>query len=156
MNGHRKFTTCILVLFTALALSACASHGVHGQAPFVQLNSLKLLEHTLALDLGVRNVNSEPFSIAHIDFSILVRDTPLAVYNAASRASLMANGSENLRFELAASPEGSALLRALQRGELASLEYALVGVFQLTENAELKFKHKGHLYPVPGRPGQFR
>lgn len=156
MNGHRKFTTCILFSLTALVLFACASPGVHGQAPFVQLNSLRLLEHTLTLDLGVRNVNSEPFSIAHIEFSILVRDTPLAVYNAASRASLMANGSENLRFELTASPEGSALLTALQRGELGSLEYALEGVFQLTENAEMKFKHKGHLYPVPGRPGQFR
>ena len=156
MNGYRKISTCILILLTALALSACASSGVRGQAPFVQVNSLSLLEHTLTLDLGVRNVNSEPFSIEHIEFSILVRDSPLALYNAASDASLIANGSENLRFVLAPSPEGSALLTALQRGELGSLEYALEGVFRLGENAEMKFQHEGHFYRVPGRPGHFR
>ncbi len=156
MNGQRKISTCILVLLTALALSACASRGVRGQAPFVHVNSLSLLEHTLTLDLGVRNVNSEPFSIEHIEFSILVRDTPLTVYNAASDASLIANGSENLRFELAPSPEGSALLNALQRGEFGSLEYALEGVFRLSENAVMEFQHNGHFYRVPGRPGQFR
>ena len=156
MNDHWKITIGILVLLTALALSACASRGARGQAPFVQVNSLSVLEHTLTLDLGVRNVNSEPFSIEHIEFSIMVRDTGLAVYNAASRANLIANGSETLRFELAANPAGLALLTALQHGELDSLEYALEGVFQLTENAEMKFQHKGHLYQVPGRPGQFR
>ncbi len=156
MNRRQNIPGCILVLLTALVLSACASRGVHGQAPFVQVNGLRLHQHTLTLDLGVRNVNSEPFSISHIEFSILVRDTSLAVYNAASRASLIANGSENLRFDLTASPEGTALLTELQRGELESLNYELEGMFRVTDNAEMKFRHKGHLYPVPGRPGQFR
>ena len=156
MRDNWKIITGILVLFAALALSACAKSGVRGQAPFVQINSLGLFEHTLTLDLGVRNVNSEPFSIEHIEFSIMVRDTGLAVYNAASNANLIANGSENLRFELAASPEGLALLTALQHGEIGSLEYELEGVFQLTENAKMKFRHTGHLFRVPGRPGQFR
>jgi len=151
-------TVKILMLNTLLVFvfSSCASHGIRGQAPFVQINSLKLQDQTVNLDLGVRNVNSEPLFIEHIEFSISLDDTNLAIYKASSNANVSANGIENLRFELAASSEGVDLLSDLENGHRPNLEYSLQGIFMVGEKAELKVMSKGHIYPVPGRPGQFR
>ena len=149
------FAIFLAFAFTTL-LSACASHGVRGQAPFVQVNGLKLDAQTVSLDLGIRNVNSEPIYIQHIEFSIKLNDINLAVYDVTSQANVIANGTENLRFELSASPDGVALLNDLQGGKLANLEYKFDGVFLVTENAKMPVKRRGRIFPVPGRPGQFR
>ena len=139
-----------------LLLSSCASHGVRGKSPFVQVNGLKLEDQSLSLDLGVRNVNSEAIFIEHIEFSISLDDTSLAIYKATSRANVSANGTENLRFELTPSMAGVELLNGLQNGDRPNLEYSLEGVLLVGENEEMKVKRKGHIYPVPGRPGHFR
>lgn len=140
----------------ALALGACVSAGVRGHAPFATINALKLDGLAVELDLGLRNPNSAPLLIRHIEFSIRVEDTSLAVYKAASQASVLANGVENLRFQLHATPEGAALLSGLERGERASLAFTLKGVMTTEDKMELKLDREGYLYPVPGRPGQFR
>jgi len=48
------------------------------------------------------------------------------------------------------------LLVSLKDGEVPSLPFRLEGRVHTEESGNLRFKHKGHLYPVPGRPGQFR
>ena len=111
---------------------------------------------SLTLDLGVRNVNSEVILIRHTEFSVSLDETELAIYNAASNASIIANGTENVRFELAASPDGIALLHQLEQGELNDLEYSFEGVIELVDGGQLTMKRKGHIFPVPGRPGSFR
>ena len=156
MNAYRKIFALFFSLLCVSLLLSCASHGVRGQPPFVQINSLKLQGQTLALDLGLRNVNSEAIFVEHIEFSMLLDDVNLAIYNAASQASIIANGTENLRFELAASPEGITLLNDLEQGNLANIEYTLDGVLVVSDSARMKVKQEGHIYPVPGRPGQFR
>lgn len=156
MNSYRKLIAILPGLLCISLLVSCASHGVRGQPPFVQVNSMKLQGQTLALDLGLRNVNSEAINVKHIEFSITLDDVNLAIYNAASQASIIANGTENLRFELAASPEGAALLNDLEQGKRTNLEYSLDGVLLVNDDARMKVEQKGHIYPVPGRPGQFR
>ena len=156
MNSSRKFFSFLFSLLCVSLLASCASHGIRGQPPFVQINSLKLQGQTLALDLGLRNVNSEAIFVEHIEFSMLLDDVNLAIYNAASQASIIANGTENLRFELAASSEGITLLNDLEQGKLANLEYTLDGVLVVSDSTRMKVKQEGHIYPVPGRPGQFR
>jgi LEA14-like dessication related protein len=156
MMKYRKICACLLLTAGVLLLAACASRGIRGQSPFVQVNGLILTEQSLSLDLGLRNVNSEPILIEHIEFSILLDNTSLAIYNAASQASIIANGTENLRFELAVSNEGAALLNELEQGNRSNLEYSFDGVLIANENANMKVMQKGHIYPVPGRPGHFR
>ncbi len=51
---------------------------------------------------------------------------------------------------------GVELLNGLQNGDHPNLEYSLEGVLLVGENEEMKVKRKGHIYPVPGRPGHFR
>jgi len=140
----------------ALLLAACAGPGIRGEPPFVQVNGLRLAERDLTLDLGLRNVNAEPLQIEHIEFSVTLEETSLARYNAASRASVIANGRENLRFELAASEEGAALLGELESGSRSDLRYRLEGVVTASESKPMRVQREGRLYPVPGRPGQFR
>jgi len=40
--------------------------------------------------------------------------------------------------------------------EVPNLPFRLEGRVHTEEDKFLQFKHKGHLYPVPGKPGQFR
>jgi LEA14-like dessication related protein len=146
----------LLILLIGVLLSACASPGVRGEPPFIQINGLRLVDDLVNLDLGIRNVNAEPMMIEHIEFEFTVENEELAIYKAASSASVSSNGMENLRFELAASPGGLKLLNDLQNGDHPNLEYAIEGVLQVFEDSELKVRREGRLYPVPGRPGQFR
>jgi LEA14-like dessication related protein len=156
MNPNRKITAWILATLCGLLLASCSSRAIRGESPFVQVNGMKLQEQNLTLDLGLRNVNSEAIFIEHIEFSVTLDETSLAVYNAASQASVTANGTENIRFELAATPGGIDLLNELERGDHSNLEYTLEGVLQDNEGHQMKVRRRGHIYPVPGRPGHFR
>jgi LEA14-like dessication related protein len=146
----------LLLMIVALILGSCASKGVRDQSPFIQVNSLKMMDETISLDLGIRNVNIETLLIGQIEFSISLNETSLAVYKAASQASVPANGIENLHFELNPSVDGVALLNELQNDERPNLEYSIEGVLFVNEGDEMKVLRKGHIYRVPGRPGQFR
>ena len=153
-NKHIAHT--LLALSLAMMLASCASRGIRGQAPFVQINSLRLQEDLLSVDLGVRNVNTEALYLEQIEFAISLDETSLAIYKAASQASISANGTENFRFVLSPSPKGIELLNSLQSGDIPSLEYSLEGMMLVQEEAELKVRHKGRIFPVPGRSGHFR
>ena len=85
-----------------------------------------------------------------------VGSTSVAVYNAASGVTISASGTENLRFSLATNAESLALLAGLESGETASLAFLLEGEITTSEEAKFKIRREGFLYPVPGRPGQFR
>ena len=137
-------------------ISSCASTGIRGPPPFVQVNSLKLQDQLVSLNLGVRNVNSEAILIEHVEFSISLNETSLGVYKASSQENVVASGTENLSFEFSASPAGIDLLNELQSGSRPNLEYLLEGVLLVTDSGEMNVKREGHIYPVPGRPGQFR
>ena len=148
--------TAILYSLLGLMISSCASQGIRGQPPFVQVNSLKLQDQLVSLNLGVRNVNSEAILIEHVEFSISLNETSLGVYKASSQENVVASGTENLSFEFSASPAGIDLLNELQSGSRPNLEYLLEGVLLVTDDGEMNVKREGHIYPVPGRPGQFR
>ncbi|NND44061.1 MAG: LEA type 2 family protein [Xanthomonadales bacterium] len=140
----------------ALALGACVSAGLRGHAPFTEINALRLDGTSLELDLGLRNPNSVPILISNIRFTVDLEETRLVAYDSPSEASVLANGVENLRFQVTASPEGAALLRELEAGNRASLAYRLEGTIVASEDETMKLDRRGRLYPVPGRPGQFR
>lgn len=155
-GARRWIAARLLLACLALCLGACASAGLRGHAPFTDINALRLDGRALELDLGLRNPNTVPIQIEHIRFSVRLEDTRLTEYQAPSNASVLANGVENLRFQLTATEDGAALLNDLQSGQRASLAYTLEGLITAAEKTELKLDRQGRLYPVPGRPGQFR
>lgn len=137
-------------------LTACGAKAVRGESPFLKINALRLDQDTVHVDLGLRNINDEPLEIDNIDFVLTSRDTVIADFNAPRRASVIANGSETLRFDLPASRAGAGLLNGLQDGDIESLPYLVEGSIRTVEGKNLDLKGRGHIYPVPGRPGQFR
>lgn len=147
---------CTLIMLALPVLNGCSSHAVRGIPPFVQINGLAVEPQGLTLDLGVRNANSLLLEIQRIEFSLALNEADIASYDAASKVTISANGTENLRFSLPADSTGSRLLSELESGDRQSLEYTLEGLFTVVEDGDMKFRRKGHIYPVPGRPGQFR
>lgn len=147
-------TLCMALLL--LALSACASGGLRGHAPFVEISSMRLSGQQLELFMGLRNPNAEPILMEHIEFSVQLEDTSLAVYKGASAVSILAHGTEILRFQLTASPQGSTLLGELEASHRGSLAYTLQGEIRASEKITMPLERNGRLYAVPGRPGQFR
>ena len=152
----RILAFALLAGISLMMLAACGSNMVRGQPPFVQINALKLNGETVTLDLGVRNVNDVMLDIEHIGFALKLRESELASLDTPRQTSVTANGSEAIQFEVVANPAGRDLLVALQNGEINSLPYSLEGTIRAAEEKHLKFSGEGHLYPVPGRPGQFR
>ena len=67
-----------------------------------------------------------------------------------------ANSSERVTDR--SQPDDSALdpLRSLESGDTDSLPFSLEGRVHTLDDGYLRFEQKGHLYRVPGRPGQFR
>jgi LEA14-like dessication related protein len=155
--GAWKDVVPLVVVAVMLAvLTGCGAKIIHGEAPFVKINALLLDAGTVQLDLGLRNINDVPLQIENIDFRISLEDSELAGYSGARAASVIANGRETLRFELPASAAGADLLMRLERDDLGGLPYTLEGTLMVSGEKEMSFEGKGHLYPVPGRPGQFR
>ncbi|NNL94182.1 MAG: hypothetical protein HKO64_01035 [Xanthomonadales bacterium] len=146
----------VALLVMALLLSACAGKGLRGHEPFVTLNNLSLEGQEIELDLGLRNVNALPIKLAQIEFSLNVNETPLAVYSAASQASISANGTENLRFRIPSTEDGRAALESLDQGQINNISYLLEGEITDQEGIKMNLFRDGYLYRVPGRPGRFR
>lgn len=146
----------LFLLACTLVLFSCASPGIRGKAPFVKLNGISMDGSLIQVDLGVRNVNTEAMLLQQIEFSLSLDETTLAIYKAPSRAGISANGTENFRFELNPSQEGLALLSELEEGERPNLSYTLDGMLLVQEEEELVIRGMGRIFPVPGRPGQFR
>ena len=145
-----------LLFAAALLTAACGNRLVRGESPFVTVDSVSAAGTALELRLRVRNVNEVPIDVRRVRFVLKLEETPLARFEGPSRASVIANGVETLSFELTASDAGRGMLESLTAGGVANLRYDLEGEIQAVEGEILDFTGEGRIYPVPGRPGQFR
>lgn len=143
-------STCLLFL------SACGSGLVRGEPPFASVHSLEVDGSVLLVRLGLRNVNGVELDITSARFSITLELTQLIRFDETRQVTVVANGTETLRFEGPASEAGLELLKTLESGASPNLAYQLEGSITTVTDGVLKFKAESRLYPVPGRPGQFR
>jgi LEA14-like dessication related protein len=156
---HNKPRMMRLLLIAALllaALSACSSSGVKGEAPFVQVLAWQLQDTTLQVSLRLRNVNDEQLDVEGLAFTVWLDGTELANYQGRHDTVVPATGAETLELSLAPSATGLELLAGLQAGDPPNLPYSIDGTVRSGSLGELGFSRAGRLYPVPGRPGQFR
>ncbi len=148
-----------LVLCLALAtawLGACSSGGVRGEAPFAQVTGWRIDGHDLQASLRLRNVNSETLVVDELYVNIELDGTLLAQHQARQRFEIAANGFETVELAMTASDAGVAALQRLQAGETGSLRTAITGHVTSPDEGRLEFRRDGHIYTVPGRPGEFR
>jgi hypothetical protein len=145
-----------LSLLLVLALSACGPRLIRGEPPYVIVRGLDSTGQKLALRLRVQNINGVTMELTRVRFSIDIAGEQLARHDAPSSTSIIANGTETLRFELDATESGRALLASLEEREVPNLEYRIEGELETVDEGTLRFAGDGRIYPVPGRPGQFR
>jgi len=90
------------------------------------------------------------------DFTIRVRNDELLRHAGAIKLDIDPNATEELRVEKEPGAFSRNLLDALASGQQTSLPFLLEGRVHTRTDGDLSFRHDGHLYTVPGRPGQFR
>ncbi len=143
---------CLLAL-----LVACGGASViRGEPPQVTINTLARTTAGLTLQLRFRNINQEPLEIRQVGFTFSLDDHPMKHDEAGMQLYLHASTWEVNSFTLPLAADLATRLRAVETGELASLRYEFEGAITDQQGKTLAFSFDGHLYPVPGRPGQFR
>ena len=145
-----------LLVIVTLSVTACGDHLIRGVSPVVRINELSHDGKNLTLQLSLRNRNGVEMEVQQLDFVLNVEDEKLFSYKGPAETKVAANGTETWKVELPESESTQAKLNSLESGEIKSLPYSFSGMVTSLEAGDLKFEHEGYLYPVPGRPGQFR
>jgi LEA14-like dessication related protein len=149
------FLLATLVLVACL-LQACGPQVIKGRPPFVGLSSLELVEDRLSAVFDISNQNGVPMTIDRIQVTVRVNEVELAGEDRELRLAIDANSTEEVRVEELPDSFTRDLLASLEGGEVNSIPFDLNGRVTTVEDGVLRFEYRGHLYPVPGRPGQFR
>ena len=144
------------LILVGLLCASCGPNQVKGEPPFVSICSLSLQSDKLLASIIVRNINDLVMDIDSADFTIRVRNTELLRHNGPIVLDIDPNATEEMLVEKAPGAFSRDLLDALAGGKEASLPFLLEGRVHTRTDGNLEFRHEGHLYTVPGRPGQFR
>lgn len=145
-----------LLLVSACILAACGSRQVRNQPPLAQITSWTVAGEELRVELHLRNVNEEPLPLFGVQLSLRLGEVQLASHWQTLDESVAASGFESIPLSMTATGEGLREFQALQEGAKRSLPYTLEGYVLTSSDRELRFLREGHIYTVPGRPGQFR
>lgn len=153
---YMKTRFCLQLLVLALCCSCGGSNQVKGESPFIRISSMNILENVLTTEFDIHNINDVKMEIDAIDIKILRENVELAHYNSALELTVDPNTTEEV--SLRGTPKGNAiqLLNDLESGRTSSLPFMLEGRVHTQSDGYLPFKNEGHLYRVPGKPGQFR
>jgi hypothetical protein len=140
-----------------MLLPACGGTSlIKGEPPRVSISSVSRTSAGLSLQLRFRNINQEPLVISQVAFTFTLDDHPFRVSRTAMPLSIDASTSEVNAFTLTLPANIDSRLTALESGEVASLQHELEGEVIDQDGDNMDFRFEGHLYAVPGRPGQFR
>ena len=150
---------CALLLFLAVSMAVTTSCGpniIKGRPPFISISSMSLIDERLSAEFDIRNQNGVPMTISMIDIAVTVNEVELTRENRAFDLQIGANSAEEVSVEELPDEFTRELLESLSNKEVKSLPFDLKGRVRTVEDGFLAFSHKGHLYPVPGKPGYFR
>lgn len=155
---HRNVRKLVpgLLLISALALAACGSDLVRGEAPFVSVSSVSQRGGSVAFAFNLRNINDVPLDVDALAITVRSREATLLQRSGPYSLSVDPNTTEEIVFEHPARGATAELLGSLQSGAINSLPFSLDGRVHTAADGDLAFRHQGYLFRVPGRPGQFR
>lgn len=145
----------LIVLLLLLSI-ACGAKVIRGVSPMVRMNELSHQDNNIEVKLSIRNLNGVALDIQSIDFSLSIDAGEVFTYSGPVDTNITANGTETWSVKIEESESGRELLNTLQNGDVKSLPYSLKGKIISAKDGNLRFKHEGHIYPLPGRPGYFR
>jgi hypothetical protein len=151
-----KYRSLVLLSVLILSCSACGPQIISGRPPFISISELSLEGERLSANFNISNHNGEVMDIDGIEIKVQVEEAELTRYNEDFKLTISANSTETVEVEQLPDDFTRDLLTSLESGDVASLPFRLEGRVHTVADGFLQFRHKGHLYPVPGRPGQFR
>ncbi|MGK2927310.1 MAG: hypothetical protein ACSLE2_16965 [Lysobacterales bacterium] len=140
----------------ALGCASCGPQVIEGRPPFIGIAGMSLQNDVLATDFRIANQNGVEMNIQAVEITVTVDGATFTREQGERQLAIGANSSEELRVERPADDATRRLLGSLERREVSSLTFELAGRVRTQEDGYLRFEHKGHFYPVPGRPGYFR
>ena len=151
-----RIAAILLLTLTMLAGVGCGPKLIKGRPPFVSISDMRLSEDTLKTEFDITNQNGVPMTIESMDITVMINTTELARFSSRETLEMTANGTEEV--EVSDSPDDFTrnLLASLDDGRLKSLSFDLNATAMTLEDGRLVSEHTGYLYPVPGRPGQYR
>lgn len=152
----RSRLIAVVALLFAATCASCGPQVIEGRPPFIGISGMNLQQERLAVDFRIANQNGVAMTIEAIDIAVRVGEVELVRDDRPLQLAIDANSAEELRVERQPGQQTLALLTSLENGSVPSLPFDLAGRVRTLEDGYLAFEQKGHLYTVPGRPGQFR
>lgn len=151
-----KSAKLLLLILTICLCAACGPHKVKGKAPVVSISSLTIQGENLAATFNIRNINDVPLDIEQIQITIRVQDTELTRHVESMALSIDPNTTEEIAVQKLPDQFARELLASLEQPDVANLPFFLEGEMRTQQDGNVPFRYEGYLYPVPGRPGQYR
>jgi len=145
-----------LLFAAAWICLSCAAQVISGRPPFVSVSGMNLAGETLNTDFRISNQNEVAMDIESIEITVTVGAVELVGTSRTLPLSIDANSAEEVQVMQTPGPDASALLASLEDRGVNSLAFDLRGSVRTQADGVLRFEQKGHLYPVPGKPGSFR
>lgn len=152
---HSWILLSIMAVSMIVTLS-CGPNIIKGRPPFISISGMSLIDDRLSADFDISNQNGVPMKITMIDITVTVNEVELTRENRTFELEIGANSAEEVNVEELPDEFTRELLESLANKEVKSLPFDLEGRVRTVEDGFLAFSHKGHLYPVPGKPGHFR
>jgi hypothetical protein len=153
---HRRHFLTALALSLAASCVSCGPQVIEGRPPFIGISDMRLQPELLIVDFRIANQNGVAMTIEAIEIAVRVGEAELVREDRPLQLAIDANSAEELRVERQPGQQTVELLDSLEDGTVPSLPFDLAGRVRTIEDGFLAFEQKGHLYTVPGRPGQFR
>jgi LEA14-like dessication related protein len=155
-STHRSWSPLLFMAVLMAVTVSCGPNIIKGRPPFISISSMSLIDERLSAEFDIRNQNGVPMTISMIDITVTVSDVDLTRENREFELQIGANSAEEVSVEELPDEFTRELLESLSNKEVKSLPFDLKGRVRTVEDGFLVFSHKGHLYPVPGKPGYFR
>jgi len=146
----------LLVVILISLCAACGPHQVKGKTPVVSIATLSVADQKLGASFNIRNINDVAMDIEQIEITIRIREVELIRHLAPMALSIDPNTTEEIVAEKIPEEFAQKLLTELESGSTGNLPFFLEGTIRTSQDGNLPFQYEGFLYPVPGRPGQYR
>ncbi len=146
----------LLVLILISLCTACGPNQVKGKAPVVSIATLTVADEKLGASFNIRNINDVAMDIEQIEITIRIREAELTRHLTTLALSIDPNTTEDIVVEKVPEEFAQKLLDELESGDTGNLPFFLEGSIRTTQDGNVPFQYEGYLYPVPGRPGQYR
>lgn len=151
-----KLNQILFIVAGAILLTACGGGLVRGEPPMIGLSSITVQSQTFSAKVDIYNPNGIDMPVDTVEMAMTLGDSDLGTHSEQTGLSIHPNGTEEIIFSFPASESASATLSELESKEINSVPYELTGRVIATDGDSEEFAQEGYLYPIPGRPGQFR